>query len=94
MKIARGDTDAGHELWRMASEKVDAAVEAGMTLMCGGSPIAVIDRYREHVAVNSERLSGAPSRRGWPGFDAGILAQASPLRLHFATKQKWHATVR
>jgi hypothetical protein len=40
----------------MLSEKVDACVEAGSTLMGGGTMVAVVARYRQHVAANSKRL--------------------------------------
>lgn len=40
----------------MVTEKIDAAVEAGMGLMSGSSADSVIDRYREHVAANAKRL--------------------------------------
>jgi hypothetical protein len=41
----------------MVNEKIDAAVEVGARLLCGGTAINVINRFREHVAANAERLS-------------------------------------
>ncbi len=58
LKFAAGGADARDEAHRMFSEKVDAALEAGATLMGGGAPDAVIGRYREHVAANVGRLCG------------------------------------
>jgi hypothetical protein len=56
-KLASGDGDAEHEACLMMSEKVDAAFEAGASLMAGASAATVIGRYREHVAANAKRLS-------------------------------------
>lgn len=56
MRMAACDSDAESEARLMVSEKVDAAIEAGTTLMTGGSPTFVINRYREHVAANRSRL--------------------------------------
>jgi hypothetical protein len=56
VKLAWGGCDACDEAHLMASEKISAAVEAAGTLMMGGSFEAVIARYREHVAANTERL--------------------------------------
>lgn len=55
--LASGGPAAQSEGERMVSEKIDAAAEALGTLMAGGSPDAVIARYREHVRANAERLS-------------------------------------
>lgn len=57
MKLAGGGTDAQDEAGLMVREKVDAALEAGASLIGGASPGAVVERYREHVAANSLRLS-------------------------------------
>jgi hypothetical protein len=43
----------------MVSEKVSAFIEASGTLMTGGSCDAVVARYREHVAANTQRLTAA-----------------------------------
>jgi hypothetical protein len=37
-------------------EKVDACVEVGSILMCGGTIVAVVARCRQHVAANTKRL--------------------------------------
>jgi len=58
MKIAGGGTDALLEAHLMITEKIAAAVEALSSMMFGGTPMAVIERYREHVAGNACRLAG------------------------------------
>jgi hypothetical protein len=57
-KLAGADADAEHEACLMVSEKLDAAFEAGASLMTGASAASIVDRYREHVAANAKRLSG------------------------------------
>lgn len=57
--IAAGGAAARHETERMISEKIGAAVEAADTLLTGGTPDAVIARYREHVQANAARLRAA-----------------------------------
>jgi len=56
MRLAGGGNLALNEANLMLSEKVDACVEAGSTLMGGGTMVAVVARYRQHVAANSKRL--------------------------------------
>ncbi len=56
MRLAGGGNLALNEANLMLSEKMDACVEAGSTLMCGGTMVAVVARYRQHVAANSKRL--------------------------------------
>ena len=56
-KLLIGGDDAHHEAHLMVSEKVDAMFEAGASLMAGATPASIIDRYREHVAANTKRLS-------------------------------------
>lgn len=56
-KILLGGGDAHHEARLMVSEKVDAMFEAGASLMAGATPASIVDRYREHVAANTKRLS-------------------------------------
>ncbi len=56
-KFAAADADADREARLMVSEKLEAMVEAGASLMAGASPAAIIGRYREHVAANVRRLS-------------------------------------
>jgi hypothetical protein len=57
MKLAGGARAAQDEARLMLSEKVNASFEAGAVLMQGGGVLSVVDRYREHVAENSDRLS-------------------------------------
>jgi hypothetical protein len=56
-KLAGGGVDAQHEAHLMVSEKIDAAVDAGVRILCGATAVNVINRFREHVAANAERLS-------------------------------------
>jgi len=56
-KFANADDDAEHEARLMVREKVDAAFEAGPSLMAGASAATIVGRYREHVAANAKRLS-------------------------------------
>jgi hypothetical protein len=56
MRLAGGGDLALNEAHLMLNEKLDACVEAGSTLMCGGTMVAVVARYRQHVAANSKRL--------------------------------------
>ena len=58
VKLAWGGPAAQAEARQMVSEKVSAMVEAAGSLMLGGSPDAVVARYREHVAENTKRLTG------------------------------------
>ena len=57
VKIASGGTDALSEVHLMISEKIVATVEAPSSMMFGSTPMAVIERYREHVAANAFRLA-------------------------------------
>ncbi len=57
MKIAFGGGEAFSELHMMMTEKLGAAVEALSSTMVGGTPLSVIERYREHVAANASRLT-------------------------------------
>jgi hypothetical protein len=56
-KLAAGDADAEREARLMVSEKLDAALEAGASLLAGATPSDIIGRYREHVADNARRLA-------------------------------------
>jgi|BarGraIncu00222A_1022003.scaffolds.fasta_scaffold74562_2 hypothetical protein len=56
MKLASGGSDAQVEADLMLREKIDAAFEAGATLMTGGTVGCIVDRYRDHVSANSSRL--------------------------------------
>ncbi|GJD50612.1 hypothetical protein OPKNFCMD_3355 [Methylobacterium crusticola] len=57
VRLAWGGVDGQMEAQRMVNEKIGAAIEATGTLLAGGSPERVIDRYREHVRDNVRRLS-------------------------------------
>ena len=56
MKLIAGDGAAMYEARLMISEKVDAAFEATASLIAGASGDQIINRYRQHVAVNAKRL--------------------------------------
>jgi hypothetical protein len=56
-KFASGGEDAEHEARLMVSEKVFAAMEAGMSWLTGATAASIVGRYREHVAANAKRLS-------------------------------------
>jgi hypothetical protein len=56
-KFARCEADAGREAQLMINEKIAAAFEAGLSMLFGATPGAIICRYREHVAANVKRLS-------------------------------------
>jgi hypothetical protein len=57
MKLSAGGPAAHAEALRMITEKSSALTEATMTVARGGSPHAVIRRYRTHVRSNKRRLS-------------------------------------
>ncbi|GLS47553.1 hypothetical protein GCM10007885_03970 [Methylobacterium gnaphalii] len=57
VRIAWGGQAGQAELQSMVSEKISAGLEAFGTLLSGGSPEMVVERYREHVAANVERLT-------------------------------------
>jgi hypothetical protein len=57
MKIAFGGSDAVAEIHLMITEKIIAGAEAMRSMMFGGTPMSVIERYREHVAANAFRLA-------------------------------------
>jgi hypothetical protein len=57
MKMMWGGKGSHDEAQLMVTEKLHAMVEAGTSLMTGGSASSVVDRYREHVAANAKRLS-------------------------------------
>lgn len=59
MKLAWGGSEGCAEVQQMVGEKVSAFIEASGTLMTGGSCDAVVARYREHVAANTQRLTAA-----------------------------------
>jgi len=57
LKLAGGGNDAFSEASLMIQEKVAAAVEAQAALFRGSTTLAVIERFREHVAENNKRLA-------------------------------------
>jgi 2-iminoacetate synthase ThiH len=57
MKMMSGGRGSHEEARLMMTEKMDAMFEAGASLMTGGTASSVVDRYRQHVAANAERLS-------------------------------------
>jgi hypothetical protein len=57
LKFSGGGSDALNEMHLMMGEKVSAVFEMGANLLTGGSADSVVDRYRQHVAANAERLS-------------------------------------
>jgi hypothetical protein len=59
LKFAGGDHDSADEARLMMAEKVNAAWEAVHSFYSGGTPLAVIDRYRDLVAANVVRLTVA-----------------------------------
>jgi hypothetical protein len=58
-KFAHGDADCEQEARLMVTEKVFAAFEAGASLLAGKPVAAIIERYRQHVAANTKRLTAA-----------------------------------
>jgi hypothetical protein len=60
-KLAGGGVVAQHEAGLMVSEKIDAVVDVGVSLLFGATTINVIGRFREQVAANAQRLS----TEGW-----------------------------
>ena len=67
MKLMRGGKRARREANLMVSEKIDAALKAGASLMRGASSEEIIHQYRRRVAANAKRLGqlkgGRPVRR-------------------------------
>jgi hypothetical protein len=57
MRLTAGGNDAHTEAQLMVSEKIAAGIEASLSLLGGSTPGHVVDRYREHVAANADRLS-------------------------------------
>lgn len=58
VKLAWGGPAAHAEAQQMISEKINASIEAAGSLMLGGSTDAVVARYRELIADNTQRLTG------------------------------------
>jgi len=67
MKLMLGGKRARREANLMVSEKIDAAVKAGASLMTGASGEKIVHQYRRRVAANAKRLgqlkAGRPVRR-------------------------------
>ena len=59
LKLMAGDGEAIDEAHLMVQEKMNAAFEATASLMAGASANTIIDRYRQHVAANVNRLGNA-----------------------------------
>jgi hypothetical protein len=57
MKLAAGGPAADREARKMVTEKIAASAEAAATLATGGSPQAVLRRYRTIMRANTKRLS-------------------------------------
>jgi hypothetical protein len=57
LKLTCGGSEALNEMHLMIGEKINAIFETGANLMAGGSADSVVDRYRQQVAANAERLS-------------------------------------
>ena len=62
-RIALGGGDAFSEMHLMMTEKIGATFEALSAMMLGGTPMSVIERYREHVAANAWRLQELSAAR-------------------------------
>ncbi len=56
-KLAKGGKAAAAEGHLMVTEKIAASAEAAATLASGGSPVAVLNRYRSLMRANIRRLS-------------------------------------
>ena len=56
MKLMQGGKKARREANLMVSEKIDAAIKAGASLMRGASGEQIIHQYRRRVAANAKRL--------------------------------------
>ena len=56
-KLARGGVDAEREAHLLVNEKIVAAFDVGMRLVCGETTNHVIDGVREQVVANAQRLS-------------------------------------
>jgi hypothetical protein len=56
-KLSHADAEAEQEAVLMVSEKFAAVFEAAASWLAGATPVAIINRYREHVADNAKRLA-------------------------------------
>jgi hypothetical protein len=57
IKLMQGGKAARREAELMVNEKIDAALQAGFSLMAGASGKAIVHRYRRRVAANAKRLA-------------------------------------
>ncbi|CAO4183615.1 hypothetical protein [Methylorubrum aminovorans] len=57
VRLAWGGQEGWAEMNSMVFEKIAAATEAAATLLTGGTHEAVVARYREDVAPDTERLT-------------------------------------
>jgi len=57
IKLMFGDEDAAREVSLMIGEKFDAAFQATADLFGGVPGSEIIERYRQQVAANADRLS-------------------------------------
>jgi hypothetical protein len=72
MKIISGGSGSHDETNLMVTEKVQAMLEAGASLLAGATASSVVDRYREHVAANAKRLSPLSFTRPHNGLKSEI----------------------
>jgi hypothetical protein len=70
LKLMCGGTGALHEAELMVREKIDAAIEATVSLIAGASGNEIVHRYREHVSGNLARL----------GFSGSLPADVTQAR--------------
>ena len=59
-KLARGGVHARREADLVVNEKIVAALDVGIRLLCGATDSHAIDRFREHVAASANRLATEP----------------------------------
>jgi hypothetical protein len=81
MKLMRGGRGARREAKLMISEKIDAAVKAGASLMAGASGDEIVRQYRKRVAANAKRLGKARTPRR-------VQAAARLMKQRSSTKSK------
>jgi hypothetical protein len=63
MKLMLGGRGARREAELMVSEKIEAALKAGASLMAGASGEEIVRRYRRRVSANAKRLGRVNSGR-------------------------------
>jgi hypothetical protein len=62
-KLMLGGKEAQREVELMVREKLDAALEAGASVMGGASGPQIIRQYRRRVRANAKRLSKSSNDR-------------------------------